>query len=216
MTSTLTRRLFAAGLALLPAPALAQARQTAAPAPLSAADQAMVDRAVAYLQGLTRAKGRFTQTDARGKVARGDLYLQRPGKARLVYDAPNNLLVISDGNQVAVHDKRLNSFELYPLRASPLSLFLAKEIRLDRGVIVSNVQRGQGTFSLTARDRKRETDGQITLVFNETPIALREWIIVDAQGARTRVAINSLAPTGAFDRALFVIRDPRPKGGGRP
>lgn len=215
MTATLTRRLFAAGLALLPAPALAQANKAAAPG-LSAADQALVDRAVTYLQGLTRAKGRFTQTDARGKVATGDLYLQRPGKARLVYDAPNNLLVISDGNQVAVHDRRLNSFELYPLNMSPLSLFLAKEIRLDRGVIISDVRRGQGTFSMTARDRKRETDGQITLVFNESPVALREWTIIDGQGARTRVAINSLAPVASLDRTLFVIRDPRPRATGRP
>ena len=59
----LTRRALALGLAALPLPALAQ--KTAA-APLSQADRALVDRAATYLQGLTEAKGRFVQTDARG------------------------------------------------------------------------------------------------------------------------------------------------------
>jgi outer membrane lipoprotein-sorting protein len=206
---TITRRLLTLGLALAPFKAFAQR------AALAPADQALVDRAVAYLQNLTRAKGRFTQTDMRGKTATGDIYLQRPGKARLAYDAPNQLLVISDGNQVAVHDKRLNTFELYALKMSPLSLFLAKEIRLDRGVRITDVRRGEGgTFSLTASDVKRETGGSITLVFNENPIALREWTVVDAQGARTRIAINALAPVASLDKALFEIHDPRPRGGG--
>ena len=220
MTQKITRRLFASALALAPLPALvplpalaqpAQAGRRAAAPVLSAQDKVLVDRAVAYLQGLTRAKGRFTQIDARGKTATGDLFLQRPGKARLAYDAPNNLLVISDGSQVAVHDKRLNNFELYPLNLSPLSLFLAKEIRLDRGVLVSEVRRGAGVFSLTARDKNQQTAGQITLVFNESPMVLREWTLVDAQGSRTRVVLNSLTPVSSLDKALFVIRDPRPR-----
>jgi outer membrane lipoprotein-sorting protein len=71
MTSTLTRRSLALALAALPLPALAQ---RAAPA-LSAADQALVNRAAAYLQGLSEAKARFVQTDARGAQSTGALYL---------------------------------------------------------------------------------------------------------------------------------------------
>ena len=62
----LTRRALALGLAALPLPALA-ARP--AIAPLTADDRLLVDKAAAYLQGLTEAKGRFVQTDARGVSA---------------------------------------------------------------------------------------------------------------------------------------------------
>ena len=51
-------------------------------APLTAAELAMVDRAGVYLQALREVRGRFVQTDARGGVAKGDLYLKRPGRAR--------------------------------------------------------------------------------------------------------------------------------------
>jgi outer membrane lipoprotein-sorting protein len=210
---TFTRRLLLAGLMLAPAGrALAQQRGG-----LSADDKALVDRAVAYLQGLTRAKGRFTQTDPRGHTSAGEIYLQRPGKARMVYDKPNELLVVSDGNQVAVQDKRLRTYELYALNVTPLSLFLAREIRLDRNVQVTRVRRLPGGFSITARDRGKDTPGQITLVFSDKPMALKEWTIIDAQGGATRVVLNSLTPVSSLDRSLFVLpRDPRPRGGQRP
>src|SRR5438128_1752331 len=57
-------------------------------APLSPADQALVAKAQAYLQGLASVKGRFVQTDPRGSTSSGDLYIRRPGKARFAYDPP--------------------------------------------------------------------------------------------------------------------------------
>ena len=70
--------LAAAAAALPPLGALA-----AGPAPaLSAEDQALVDKAVAYLQGLAEARGRFVPGDGRGAPVGGELFLKRPGKAR--------------------------------------------------------------------------------------------------------------------------------------
>src|SRR5882724_11326317 len=69
-------------------------------AALSADDQALVDKAVAYLQGLAEARGRFAQTDGRGAPTQGELFLKRPGKARFAYDPPSGLLVVSDGGRV--------------------------------------------------------------------------------------------------------------------
>jgi outer membrane lipoprotein-sorting protein len=189
--------------------------QTPRPALLSPDDQALVDRAVAYLQGLTEAKGRFTQTDARGSVTAGDLFLKRPGKARFAYDPPSGLLVVSDGGAVAIQDSRLKTFDSYPLMATPLSLFLAKTIRLDRGVQVTHVARAADGFSVTARDGKKETAGQITLSFTDKPMALRGWAVTDAQGRTVQVRVDQLEPASGLSPSLFVLRDPRPKNVGR-
>jgi len=214
MTSTLSRRFALTGLiAATAAPALAQTR---APA-LSAEDKALVDKAVVYLQSLGQAKGRFTQVNARGQASTGDIFLQRPGKVRFAYDPPVGLLVVSNGAQVNVQDKRLKTFESYPLSATPLALFLAREIRLDRGVQVTGLRRYADGFSLTARDVRKETAGQITLTFADSPMRLREWTIVDGQGQTTRVSLEGLTKVASLDPGLFVLRDPRPRGGtGRP
>ena len=192
--------------ALSPLGALAQ------PAPaISAADQALVDKAVAYLQALGEAKGRFVQTDARGAVTQGELFLKRPGKARFAYDPPSGLLVVSDGGRVIVQDKRLNTFTAYPLGATPLSLFLAKTIRLDKGVEVTRVARASDGFTITARDGKKQTAGQISLTFTSAPMALVGWTVTDAQGHATQIRIVGLAPASGLDPALFVLKDLRPK-----
>jgi outer membrane lipoprotein-sorting protein len=184
-----------------------------AQAGLSAADQALVDRATAYLQGLTEAQGRFVQTDPRGATTQGALFLKRPGKARFAYDAPSGLTVVSDGGNVAVHDSRLKTFDRYPLSATPLSLFLAKTIRLDRGVTVTRVSRMADGFSITARDGARKTAGQITLTFTDSPITLVGWTIMDVQNRATRVRLQGLRRTSGLASNLFVLRNPYRRAG---
>src|SRR5947199_9803015 len=112
----ITRR-HVAGLLAVAAVCAPFGARAAPPPALSAADQALVDKAVAYLQGLSEARGRFTQTDGRGAPTTGELFLKRPGKARFAYDPPSGLLVVSDGGRVIVQDKRLDTFTPYPLGA---------------------------------------------------------------------------------------------------
>jgi len=216
---TLTRRSLALAFATLPlaaaglaAPALAARPQIA---PLSEADRALVDKAAAYLQGLTEAKAHFVQTDPRGGTSQGTLYMQRPGKARFAYDPPSGLLVVADGHNVSIANSQLKTFDSYPLMATPLSIFLARQIRLDKGIVVSNVSRMADGFSITARDGRKQAEGQITLTFSDNPITLVGWTVTDAQGASTRIRLSGLDRTGGLNRSLFVLNDPRPKNPGR-
>ncbi|WP_304171302.1 outer-membrane lipoprotein carrier protein LolA [Phenylobacterium aquaticum] len=214
---SLTRRHLALGLAALPALGLPGAALAQRPgfAPLSAEDRALVDKAAAYLQDLTEAKARFVQTDMRGTMTQGSLYLKRPGKARFAYEAPSGLLVVADGANVSIADSRLKTFDRYPLMATPLSIFLARQIRLDRGVVVRSVSRMADGFSLTARDGRKEAEGEITLTFSSDPIALVGWSVTDAQGGATRIRLTNLEKTSGLAPSLFVLNDPRPKAVGR-
>jgi outer membrane lipoprotein-sorting protein len=198
----------AGGLAA--APALAAQPQAAA---LSSQDQALVHEAEAYLQNLKTVQGRFTQVEANGSTSTGTFYLQRPGKARFQYDPPADMLIVSDGYNVVVNDRRLKTFNQYPLGRTPLELLLAKEVRLDRGVTVTSVDQTPGGFSLTARDAHRRTPGTITVEFAHDPMALRGWIVVDAQGRKTHVTLGPLKPVSDLDPNLFVLRDPRARSG---
>lgn len=212
MTHSTTRRaLLTAAPAALLLPGLAMA---AAPSTLSAADKALVAKATAYLQGLQSAKGRFVQTDARGSQTQGTLYLQRPGRARFEYEAPSSLLVVSDGKVVSVADKRLKTVNRYWLSQTPLKLFLADEIRLDRGVHVSQVTKLSDGFQITAQDKAGKTKGQIVLTFSDSPMQLLGWTVTDARNAPTRVRLTSLARASGFDPALF--KTPFPTTGRAP
>ncbi|MDB5460769.1 MAG: lolA [Caulobacteraceae bacterium] len=189
-----------------PAPARAQT----ATAALSAHDLALVNQATAYLQGLGEVQGRFEQTNPRGVVSTGDIYLKRPGKARFQYDPPSGLVVVSDGRNVSVYDSRLKTFDRTPLGATPLAILLARQVRLDQDVEVTRVGSYEDGFYLTARNAngQAQTEGYITLVFGGSPTTLRGWTLVDGQGQATRVKIASLKPQ-PINPEIFVLNDPR-------
>lgn len=200
----LTRRTLALTLA-----AAAFAGRGFAQAPLSSQDQARVERAAAYLQGLGEARARFIQTDYRGQTSQGVVYLKRPGRARFEYDPPSGLVVVADGAAVTVADNRLKTFNRYPLGSTPLSLFLARNIRLDRSVVITEVEPLANGFVIHARDGRKKAAGQLALTFADSPLQLTAWQVVDGQGRTTRVQLIGLERTSGLERSLFVPRDPR-------
>lgn len=212
MTHQLNRRATLAGLIALPAAGLAGA---AFAAPLSAEDKALVDKATAYLQGLNSARGRFIQTDPRGTQTQGNFYLQRPGKARFAYDAPASKLLVSDGRFVSEADTRLKTVNRYPLGQTPLALFLAQDVRLDKGVVITRVSRLDGGFSLTMSDGRKQTRGSLTMNFTDSPVSLMGWVVTTVQGS-TRVRLTSLERTSGLDAKLFATPFPPARKTGRP
>ncbi len=179
--------------------------------PLSADDQALADKAIAYLQATKSAKGGFKQTDSRGNVMQGTFFLQRPGKARFDYDPPARMIMASDGQVVSVWNLRLKTFQSYPLSLTPLGIFLAKEIRLDGGVKVVRVDRLADGFTVVARDTRHQFRGQIALTFADNPFRLTGWTITDAQRLSTRVDLTDFALTAPFDASFFKPANPYAK-----
>lgn len=212
MTLSLPRRSLLS--AVLAAPVAGLAERSLA-ATLTASEQTLVSRAGAYLQALTGAKGRFVQTDPRSSQSQGSFYLQRPGKARFAYDAPASRLLVSDGRFVAEADTRLKTVNRYPLGQTPLALFLAQDIRLDRGVIVTRVAQLSGGFALTLQDGRKQTRGSLTLNFSDSPTRLLGWVVTTVQGS-TRIRLTELEQTSDLDPRLFKTPYPPQKPTGRP
>jgi outer membrane lipoprotein-sorting protein len=208
---TISRRHLALGAAAvslsLAAPALAQSG-------LSAEDRALVERASTYLTNLTSAQGTFTETGPGGQTHRGRFWLQRPGTMRFEYTTPEGLVVVSDGNNVMRYDPRLDVFRQAPLSQTPLSTFLSRNVRLSEDVRVDRVTRGRnGAFAIVARDRDRPNEGSAVLAFAGSPMRLQEWTIIDPQGQRTRVQLNTLRPASGLSSSLFTLRDPTRRPG---
>lgn len=202
---TVSRRAFALGTAVMAAVA---ALPAAAQSNLSAEDRAVLAQAQTYLQNLTSAQGNFVETTG-AQRREGRFWLQRPGKMRFEYTNPAGLLVVSDGSNVKRYDPRLNVFRQVPLGATPLSTFLARNVRFDQGVQISRVTRmASGAFAITARDARRPNEGSVILSFAGNPIRLHEWTITDAQGTRTRTQLTSLRPASGLAASLFQLSDP--------
>ena len=169
------------------------------------ADLLSLDALSAYLNGLTTAEGSFTQINADGTVATGDIYLHRPGRMRFDY-AGDELVVIAGGQQVAIFDGRSNTPpEQYPLAQTPLNLILARNVDLAAsGKVVGHMFDGIAT-RVTAQDPNRPEIGTIELIFTDNPVELRQWIITDTSGAQTTLVLVAMVQGGRLPASLFNI-----------
>lgn len=187
----------------LAAPGLALAKTSPT---LSPDDIQDLDRVSAYLNGMRTLKGDFTQIDSRGQVAEGVFYLRKPGQARFEYTKPDTLgAIVSDGTWLLVQDKKLKTGTRYPLSSTPLKILLRKKVDLASETRVVAVEREPGLIAVTARDDKGLAQGELTLVFSDPNLELRNWTIKDAQGALTTVALRDLHYGVALDPKLFEI-----------
>ncbi|MBO9398023.1 outer membrane lipoprotein carrier protein LolA [Shimia sp. R9_2] len=176
---------------------------TAAPA---FAEKLSLNALSTYLNGLKTAEAAFVQTSDDGSVQTGRLFIQRPGKMRFEYAPPQKALVLASNNAVAIFDDRANGApETYPLRRTPLSLILARNVDLGAAnMVVGHSFDGTHTV-VTAQDPKSPESGQIQLKFSDSPVALQEWVILDAYGSQTTVRLDDVTTDMSFPRSLFDI-----------
>lgn len=196
------------------AEAVAAAGVSQSDASPDANDERALAEASAYLSALDSMQGDFLQVGPDGSVTEGKFYLRRPGRLRFEYNAPENLLVVADGTWVAVKDSTAPA-QRYPIASTPLGLILGENVDLARSARVLNVESQPGALLVTIADRTGEAPGQITLIFDQPRMQLRQWVVTDAQGLQTTVALRNVETGIRADNSLFVLRDDqRPSIGG--
>jgi outer membrane lipoprotein-sorting protein len=176
-------------------------------APIQAQADAISLNAISnYLNGIDTAESTFTQINSDGTVSTGHIYLHRPGRARFEYDG-DDLLVLAGGQQLAIFDGRGNTMaEQYPLRETPLSIILDRQVNLARtGMVVGHDFDGTATRVVT-QDPDRPEIGTLTLVFTPDPVELRQWIVTDQAGAQTTIVLGALERGGRIPQGLFSIQ----------
>ncbi len=182
----------------------------AASAKLTPENRTQIARAEAYLNGISTLKARFVQSAANGNQVEGLAYLSRPGKMRLEYDPPSPLLIVADGTFLIVHDKELGDPSYIPLGSTPAGTLVRPNVRLDGGeLMVTGVQSAAGVLEIAVRNAEEPGQGELTLVFTQSPFALRQWRVVDAQGIETRVSLYDIQTGGSLPAALFEFKDPK-------
>ena len=169
------------------------------------AEKIPLDQISAYLNGLQTAQADFTQVNADGSISTGKVYIRRPGRVRFEYTS-DKTLVMASGGQVAVFDPKSNQpADQYPLARTPLSLILADKVDLGRAKMVVGHTGDDKTTTVVAQDPDHPDYGTIRMVFSDSPVELRQWVITDNSGATTTVILGNLKTGGDLGARLFSI-----------
>lgn len=172
---------------------------------LSASDKAWLKRIEQVLNQSKTFQARIQQLDAEGKRTTGTVWMKRPGQMRLAYDPPSPLLLVANGGKVVFRDNQLDQTTVIPIERTPLGLLLRPHVSLTDDVTVTGFQHDNGLVQVTLVRTSSPGDGSLTLVFYETPVALRSWSVLDAQGRETRVTLFDVHAGADIPASTFVL-----------
>ena len=196
-------------LAIMP---FAQAAQKYPSISLTASQKQSLQKINAFLNSYQTMKSDFTQISSKGQMAQGVLLINKPGKLRFEYAAPNPMLIVSDGRWLTIKNRVKEKGDQFPLSATPLRLVVSPQIDLAAETDVIGYDSKDGITSISLADRKSSMGGYIILVFDEQRNQLQQWVIVDGKNRRTTVQLANIEIGGKFDPKLFIGKIDRPEG----
>ena len=159
-----------------------------------------------YLNNIKTMQASFVQTASNGNTAEGMLYIAKPNKIRMEYNAPTDVLIVGDGDYIIYHDQELDQVTNIDYDDIPASLILANDVKLDgKKFKVTNYYQDAGITTATIQHKDNDI-GPITLTFNNNPIELKQWSIVDPQSVEVTVSLYNAQKDLDLDNSLFKFR----------
>ncbi len=167
------------------------ARPTALPFHAKNKDFSIISKVENHLNSIRTLHAHFTQTSSNGSVATGVLYLKRPGKLRINYALPNTLQIIANGTWLIFLDEKLKEINQLPLRASPASVLLQNNLQLLKGFPLLRMSENKDIMEIRINNQEDNEKTKLTLLIAKSSLDLLGWSILDTQGIKTRVILDS-------------------------
>lgn len=160
-----------------------------------------------YLNDLDSLEADFFQVSSNGNIKEGKIYLSIPGKLRISYKKPDNLLITSNGFWLTVQDKKLKQTNNFPLNKTPLNLFLNKKLNFNQDEFQIKFTKSSGIITLTFSENEKLNSSTFKLIFTNMPLRLKKWIIIDEFNSETSVLLQNLVTGNKYPSDLFFPMD---------
>ena len=154
-----------------------------------------------YLKNLNTLEANFIQISSDGDIKRGKIYFNLPGKLRIDYIEPDDLLITSNGFWLTIQNKKLQQTNNLPLERTPLNLFLNKKFNFEDN---SNIKFKIENNVITLTFFEDQKESKFELEFNSNPLRLRKWIIIDEFENKTSVMLQNVEMGVKLSNKIFI------------
>ena len=160
-----------------------------------------------FFVNLNTLEADFIQVSPSGNISNGKIFIDLPGKLRLDYNKPSNLLITCKGFWLVIQDRKLKSTNNIPLQQTPFSILLDKKINFNNNKIILDLKKSLGIISLKIQLAENVKAGELILEFSDNPFILKKWIIKDIIGDETTVLIQNTKFGHKLPFELFFPED---------
>ncbi len=179
-----------------------------APANLSEREKKDVARVESYLNALKSVSARFLQVSDSGAMRHGAIAIQRPGKMRVTYDPPDKDFIVADGSFLNIWDDELQQATTVSLGEGIADFILREKISLSDDVVITRFAYYPAKIEVSLVSLKEPEQGELTLIFEDRPLKLRQWRVVDTQGRMTGVNLENAREDVSFENGTFSFIPP--------
>ena len=160
-----------------------------------------------YFNTFDTFQAHFRQFSDDGSVSNGVILIKKPGRLRIDYDKPEDLLILASGGQLAIFDPKGDPEPTsFPLRITPLALILAKQLTLVDSSNILSHEYTQNETSLSLFDPEHPERGHIELIFSGNTPTLDRWVIHDESGSITLMSIEKYRENISLNEMQFNIQ----------
>ena len=144
-----------------------------------------------YFNKLDTFQADFRQFYDDGSEANGVILIKKPGRLRIDYEEPEELLILASGGRLAIFDPKGDPEPIsFPLRVTPFSIILKKEINFLESPNILSHNYYQGETSLSLYDPNHPERGHIELIFSGKTPVLDRLIIQNESGGINLMSIE--------------------------
>ena len=156
-----------------------------------------------YLKNLSTLEASFIQISGDGEIKKGKIFFNLPGKLRIEYSEPDNLLITSNGFWLTIQDTKLKQTNNYPLDRTPLNLFLNKKFNFENNHNIKfNIE--NEVVTVTFLGIKQQNLSKFKLQFYLNPLRLKKWVIIDEFQTKTSVTLQNMKMNIILPNKLFI------------
>jgi outer membrane lipoprotein-sorting protein len=146
-----------------------------------------------YLQKIQTLIAHIEQQDPKGRVAKGILYIKKPGKMRLTYLPQKSIELITVGDRLVKYDWATKESDSISLANTPLQFLMQVSGKFTDQAKVEQWIPGPKWTQIILRSKQDPEAGQIKLIFQEKPsFRLFRWVLIDVNGNKTIVTLEKL------------------------
>ncbi len=153
-----------------------------------------------YLGDIRTLEAKFSQTNHRGDIMTGDLFLKKPGKIRFSYDPPYNLQIVSKQQAVLIFDPKNSGSGplIYPMSSTPLNFLIERDLS---SFINENGESFELDELLFFKIRKPQYN--LSIEFNKNPVSIAGWEFENQMGEIIRIKLKNIQKNNYLSDEIF-------------
>lgn len=157
-----------------------------------------------YLNSIKTLSADFVQIASNGEKAEGRIYIEKPNKIRMEYNAPSNILIVGNGDYIVYYDKELDQITNIDYDDVPAAMILANKVNLDgKDITVTDFYQDPGMTRLSMQYNDAEDLGPFTLVFSNNPFVLKQWKVITPQSLEVSLSLYDSVIDAKINQDLF-------------